>query len=530
MVLTYVDGDLVMAASRGDGTYGSDYTEKVKCIPGIAKKDNYTGQIRTELLIKKSVLQEVNDLGFTYKNPRNGVVGIASADSFDPDLMKRCSILAYQIMGDTRKKGFQYTDLAAMGFDIPKVDFLYAKSGQATPDALKAIYEKWSEQSDYEIDGLVIHNTNFGDEDKKLPEHTIAFKVNDLVESTTLLGVEWSMSRSKDFRPVGLIKPIELGGATIRRVTMNNAQWIIDRDLRIGSTVTIEKAGDIIPKIIDVVPNMNGKLDIPTICTSCGSILSKVGVNVSCTNNDCKGANVKQLNTFLRNLEVEGFSERSLEVMNINSITDLLNFYPDGSHNQSKFMTELYKKVFGRTKIELIIALPFIGFGKRGTAKFMKAYGKQRILHNFVPVDGMSSDRQVEFKSQFKELIKWKELITHDNRWKPQAPKRVVSSPVTSKLKGMSFCFTGKLETMNRTEAELYAKSNGGEVKSVSNKLTYLVTNNPNSGTSKNKKASNLGVKLITEKQFCELIGRKYETTKKDAPATDGQLFDINSL
>jgi DNA ligase (NAD+) len=530
MVLTYVDGNLVMAASRGDGTYGSDYTEKVKHIQGISKKGNYTGQIRTELLIKKSVLQEVNDLGHTYKNPRNAVVGIAGSDTYDIDLLKRCSILAYQIMGDNRKKGFQYVDLKEMGFDIPKSTFLYVKNDHVTPDSLKALYEKWTAESDYEIDGLVIHNTAHTDEDTKLPKHTIAFKVNDLVATTTLDGVEWTMSREKKFKPVGLIAPIQLGGATIRRVTMNNAQWMIDRNLTIGSTVTIEKAGDIIPKIIDVIPNLNGKIDLPLECPHCKATPVQKGVDIVCDNDNCTGHMVKQLNAFLRNLEVDGFSERSLELMKIKSIKDLLNFYPDGSHNQDKFMSELFGKVFSRTKIELIIALPFNGFGKRGVAKVMKAYGKSSVLHNYVPVQGMSTGRQTEFKRQFKELIKWKELITHDNRWKPQTPKRVVSSPVSNKLSGMSFCFTGKMETLTRSEAELYAKSNGAEVKSVSNKLTYLVTNNPNSGTSKNKKAQNLGVQLITEKQFCELIGRKYETTKKDAPSTDGQVFDITSL
>lgn len=526
MVVHYVDGKFVKAVSRGDGTYGEDYTNKIRHIVKDLTSD-FTGEIRTEALLPKSELKKINDMGYTYKNPRNAVVGILGSDSVDIDLVKRCRLIAYQIMGSDLDKVGQYSKLERLGFDLPLSRMQAAISG---PEFLKRIYEEWTAVSDYEIDGLVIHNLDAKDElDVKLPTHTIAFKVNDLVSTTKIIGIEWNMSRDKRIKPVVLIEPIELGGATIKRATGNNVQWILDRGLRNGSTVTIEKAGDIIPKIIDQIPNKSGQFDIPTGCPSCGNTLGRKGVDLICENVNCGGASVKQLNMFLRNLGVEGISEKTLENLNITSIDKLLDFFPKpNSHTENKLIDQLFKNVFTKTKVELICNLPFHGFGKKTVKKIMDIYGKNRMAHNNIPVEGLSSERLRSFKSQFKELVKWTEKITHDNRWKPEAPKKTKKSPLSNKLNGLSFCFTGKLNTMTRGEAEAYVNANGGVTKSVSNKLTFLVTNNPNSGSYKNRKASDLGVQLITEAQFLEMIGKKMPTKKTDT--NDGQLFDINDL
>lgn len=525
MVLHFFNGKLVKAVSRGDGEYGEDYTAKMKLVVED-RNDDFTGQIRTEALLPISELKTINDMGYSYKNPRNAVVGILGSDSVDPDLVKRCKIIAYQILGSSNQKTVQYAQLHTLGFDLPKSAL---HQSITSPDVLKKLYEKWTEDSDYEIDGLVIHNMDERDEDVKLPTHSIAFKVNDLIATTTIEGVEWNMSRDKRMKPVMLIKPIELGGATIKRATGNNVQWILDRELKIGSTVTIEKAGDIIPKIVDVVPNSNGRFVIPRDCPHCGQILGRKGVDLICENATCDGAAVKQVNMFLRNLGVEGVSEKSLENIGITSIDKLLNFYPSpNKHIENCLMDELFKNVFCKTKVELICNLPFHGFGKKTVKKVMDTYGRNRIAHCNIPVDGLSAERLSEFKAQFADLVKWTELITHDNRWKPAAPKKVSTSPLTTKLSGMSFCFTGKLDTMTRGEAEAYVNANGGITKGVSNKLTYLVTNNPKSGSSKNRKASDLGVKLITEIQFLELIGKTI--TKNKQNNVQSGMFDINDL
>lgn len=529
IVLHFINGNFVKAVSRGDGEYGEDYTDKVRHIVKDLTED-FTGQIRAELLLPKSGLKQINDNGYTYKNPRNAVVGIVGTDTLNLSLLKKCHIIAYQIMGSSLDKVGQYAKLERLGFALPRsITKSNISQYDMAPDRLKSLYEDWQALSDYEIDGLVIHNLNEKDENQKLPIHTIAFKINDLVATSKVIGIEWNLRGSKKVKPVVLIDPIDLGGATIRRATGNNVQWILDREITVGSIVTIEKAGDIIPKIIDIVPDRAGKYDIPTVCPACGHTLGRQGVDLVCINNGCTGNNVQNLNAFLRACEVEGISEKSLVNLNIDTIEKLLNFMPNkGSHTETKLMDELFAKVFVRSKIELICNLPFNGFGKKTIQKIMDTYGKNRIAHCNIPVDGLSNDRMTEFKEQFAVLVKWVELITHDNRWAPQVVKKS-SSPVSSKLNGLSFCFTGRLETMSRGEAELYTKANGAEVKPVSNKLTYLVTNDPHSGSGKNKKAAQLGVQIITEKQFCDLIGRKYETKKIDTDTTN-TLFDINNL
>lgn len=532
IVLHYFEGNLVKAVSRGDGEYGKDYTDNLKIFSPTSLKENFTGQIRAEVLLPISALAKLNNSGYDYKNPRNAVTGIITATKTpDVDALKLCTILAYQIMGSAKSKPEQYRDLTSFGFNIPKTMEKSNKiTPHMTPDQLKYVYECWSKESDYEIDGLVIHDLAYLDENQRLPDHTVAFKVNDLVATTKINGVEWNMSRDKKMKPVMLIDPIDLGGATIKRATGNNVQWILDRQLRIGSVVTIEKAGDIIPKIIDVVPLMTGRFEIPTDCPHCNTKLDRKGVDLICTNSVCNGAAVKQINMFLRNLGVEGVSEKTFENMGLTSISKLMSFYPrPNSHLENKLMDELFKNVFCKTKVELICALPFHGMSKKTVEGIMSHLGTKRVAHINEVIPGVSAARWKSFKSQFKDLVKWVEIITHDNRWKPQVAKKVSNSPISTKLAGMSFCFTGKLETMKRGEAEMFAKSNGAEVKSVSNKLTYLVTNQPNSGSSKNKKAAQLGVQLITEKQFCELIGRKYVSVVNTS-ADKTQLFDINDL
>lgn len=525
MVCHFVEGKFVKAVSRGNGTYGEDYTNKVRHIVDDLTTD-FTGEVRTEALLPISELKKINDIGYSYKNPRNAVVGILGSDSADVDVVKRCRVIAYQIMGSNKNKAVQYMELERLGFTLPNSTLL---KDITSPDQLKKIYEKWTESSDYEIDGLVIHNLDKGDENVKLPIHSIAFKVNDLVATTKIIGIEWNMSRDKRMKPVIQIAPIELGGATIKRATGNNLQWIIDRQLRIGSIVTIEKAGTIIPKIIDQVPNMNGQLIIPKDCPCCSTKLGRKGVDLICENASCDGAAVKQINMFLRNCGVEGVSEKTLENLGLTSFNKLMDFFPrPNSHIENKLIDQLFKNVFSKTKVELIVNLPFHGFGKKTVQKIMDTYGKNRMAHTNIPIDGLSSERLDEFKSQFKDLVKWVEIITHDNRWKPSVPKKQSASIITSKLNGISFCFTGKLNNMTRSEAESYVNMNGGTCKGVSNKLTYLVTNNPNSGSSKNKKAADLGVQLITEAQFLELIGKKIP--EKKVNTKDSTLFDINNL
>ena len=253
IVLHYVDSVLVKAVSRGDGEYGKDYTENLKHIAPLRLDLKFTGQVRAEVVLPISELKNINDIGFTYKNPRNATTGLITSKSTEADLLKRCKVIAYQIMGSTEKKPTQYSALYDLGFTLPKRETFDTRIDNVTPNSLKAIYEIWTAQSDYEIDGLVIHNLNYGDENIKLPTHTIAFKVNDLVATTTVLDIEWEMSRGKEYRPVVVFKAIELGGATIQRATGNNLQWLIDHKLEIGCSVIIEKAGDIIPRIVQVV-------------------------------------------------------------------------------------------------------------------------------------------------------------------------------------------------------------------------------------------------------------------------------------
>jgi len=177
IVLHYNKGELFKAVTRGDGEFGEDQTAKIKAMEGFSKTSvEFTGQIRAELVLPFTNFIKLNKAGSSYKNPRNAVAGIVSNKSINPDLLKNCHIIAYQILGSNESKHIQYNNLRTLGFDIPKVRTFNGYIGTTVyPHILKGIYEKWSEESNYEIDGLVIHDLKYDDENLKLPIHTIAF-------------------------------------------------------------------------------------------------------------------------------------------------------------------------------------------------------------------------------------------------------------------------------------------------------------------------------------------------------------------
>lgn len=516
--LHYENGKLVSAAGRGDGYFGEDLTDKIQYVKGVPKilGNGKSGSrvksidIRGELVILKDDFAKMT--GFA--NARNACAGIMNRKDFKPEDVSNVTFVAYTILGKEFCKEEQFALLSAWGgfkvaWNINYSSKYYYYDRKLEPaDELFALV---SQDFEYDVDGLVVCGNLYRNEDKYRPDECIAFKTNQLIATTRVNDVSFD-GPSKDgyFIPVAELEPVELGGATISRAHLHNLNYIRQKDLKYGSIVKIVKSGDIIPKVICVVENPKNCVSIkfPKECPCCGKKLvqGEDDLNLKCTNPDCKDQVLKRIANFISHLKVKGISEATLDNFKIYSFEDLIKFRPNAKYKtEVKLFNELANKVFTKSKAKLLAAMNFEGLAEKSISKIIDFYGFDNIIagnYNGYP-SGIGSLTLQKFKDDIRENLAIVDMFINDSRYNCLETTR--SNVATTKHIG-SVCFTGKLNTMTRSQASKLAEDNGYEVKDGVNKgLTYLVTNDTESGSSKNKKAKQLGTKIISEKEFLAL-------------------------
>ena len=514
------DGKLESATTRGDGTCGIDITGKVKYIApsNISTAFTFAGpvDVRGELVVTFKQFEDYfAPRGF--KNPRNTCAGIMNSKETDPEALRHVDFVPYEIMGGERTKRDQFAALTAMGFTPAWNTFV-----SFTPDeildgrAVEKLRLTAIGYFDYPTDGLVVSLDSYTQElDEYRPKHQKAFKINALGGWTTVLDVEWG-APSKDGRmtPVAVLEAVDVGGSTITRVTLNNLEWMEGNHVKIGSRVYVCKSGDVIPKIVEVDNKDRKTVDIepPAICPVCGAALTtRDDVDLCCPNDFCPSRNYEKVLTFIENLGIQHVSRQTLENWNITSFAKLIGFSADARYKmQVRFERDLGDKMFGAGEDTLFKALPFTGLAEKTLTKIVDFYGYRELEagawkgpFSSYP-EGVAERTMEAFTKDAGVNFDITHTIVNDSRWHGKMFTSEPAAPVETKG---SVCFTGALNTMSRGEAQAAAKAAGYEVKSgVSKGLTYLVTNDPFSGSSKNEKAKKLGTKVITEKEFLELL------------------------
>lgn len=260
--LHYDDGELVEAATRGDGYFGQAITQKIKTLSSIPKQlpDEFTGDIRGELVIYNEDFNEENFPGFA--NPRNATAGIINRKETTNEKQLACiKFVAYSILGDEYTKGDQFVLLEKLGFETPEA-IIIMKNDIA--DLLKndigyfgKAVEILAEQSPYEIDGVVVSGFEYRNENEYRPDAQIAVKINQQKAVTKLIDIEWQ-GPSKDgrFVPVAVLEPVEIAGTVVSKASLHNADFLLNcENLKYGATVVVCKRGDIIPQIDEVLPD-----------------------------------------------------------------------------------------------------------------------------------------------------------------------------------------------------------------------------------------------------------------------------------
>lgn len=511
--LVYKTGKLVHAMTRGDGYNGEWLDDKIHYVKGVLKElpEKVDVAVRGELVILKD---DFADMPGT--NPRNVCAGIMNRkpDSKEWNVkdIERVTFVPYTILGGAYTKTEQFEKLEEYGFRTAwHIVLAPGHLSAAGAGIVDELFGYAVQKLPYEIDGCVISDTEYRNEDKYRPDAQMAVKTNTMSAETTLLDISWEgPSKNGVFFPVAVLEPVELGGAMISRSTLNNLDYIDSLGIKYGSVVRISKRGDIIPAVDEVVSNPSNAADIeyPETCTCCGGKLVRDGVNLRCANAECRTQKIYQIEHFIKKLGVMNASFKTLENLGIDSYEKLVAFIPDKKYkSEIKLADELRSKVFTKSPVDIFSALNIQDLGETLQKKIIDFYGWDNIQKpdfEFSGLPGGIGDITLgKFRESYMTNLKITKMFTSDIRysWTESGTAQMANKNV----KG-SVCFTGAL-SISRGDASKLAEAAGYEVKnSVTKGLTYLVTPDPNSGSSKNEKAKKYGTKVIDEAEFMKLV------------------------
>jgi DNA ligase (NAD+) len=519
--LQYEGGRLIKAVTRGDGEIGDEITPNVLKMRGVRAllPEAFSGGVRGEVLMPHAV----HDAKYADKaNCRNAANGLMKRKdgTGSEDLLVICYDATSVAEG-----GISFADeleklewLKRMGFQT--VPLSLCRTPEEVVDFRSRVMEE-RPGLPYDIDGLVVKAKEIDPEDMKRarPEKQIAFKFS-LEEAVTILrSVEWSESGAS-FTPIGVVDPVRLAGTTVQRANLCNTNIIKGLGLKIGSRVVITKRGEIIPKIESLLENPAGavEIDVPYRC-SCGATLVDEGTRLYCPNPDCPKKIRHRVEKWLQVLDVRDFGGvivgKLLDSGRVKSIPDLYTLSPEELAEYDRMGETLAKKILKNlaAKRELSLSEFVAGFDIEGIGELIAekavaaGFDSLEKLQGAAPealasVDGLGDITARTILEGLKSLGPEMEALL------ASGAVAIKERPSGGILSGKSFCFTGELASMKRAEAEAAVKALGGTAKpSVTKGLSYLVTNDPGSGSDKNKKAASYGVSIIDEAAFLSLIG-----------------------
>lgn len=544
IVLTYEEGKLAKAVTRGNGEVGEVITPNARVFSNIPLNISYKGQLilRGEAVITYSDFERINrsieDVDAKYKNPRNLCSGSVRQLNSQITAERNVHFEAFFLVKadgidfhNSRKEQFEW--LRDQGFEV--VHYEEVTSG----DLEKAVegFGEAVEKNDIPSDGLVLtyDDIAYGESlgrTAKFPRNSIAFKWKDEIRETRLSYIEWSASRTGLINPVAVFEPVELEGTTVSRASVHNISIMESLELGAGDTVTVYKANMIIPQIEENLTR-SGVRDIPKICPVCGGKTEIREINevksLYCTNPDCQAKKIKSFTLFVSRdaLNMDGLSEATLEKF---IQAGFIHEYRDMFHLEDHRNEIVEMEGFGQKSYDNLIAsikkasyttLPRLVYGL-GIAGIGLANAKMLCRHFDFDFDRMrraGEEELVAVDGIGAVLAKaWMDYFSSEKN--NQAVDRLLGELEIEKepqengeeggafLGGLVFVVTGSVEHFsNRKELQALIESKGGKVTgSVTSKTSYLINNDTASSSSKNKKARELGIPVISEEEFLELL------------------------
>jgi len=542
-IITYEDGSFALGATRGNGVVGEDVTENLRTIRSLPLKikDRAHIEIRGEVFLSKTEFEKINKKRLEndeplFANPRNAAAG--SIRQLDPRTAanRNLSIIIYDLIVHSGREFGTHVEtleyLKELGF---KVNW-YQKINDIE-DAV-AVCSEWEEKRDnldFEIDGLVIKINNLSQRDKlgstaKSPRWAVAYKFPAQQKTTIIKDIEISVGRTGALTPTAVLEPVQLAGSTVSRATLHNEDEIKRKDIKIGDHVLVQKAGDIIPEVVKVIEEKRDgsekRFNMPDSCPVCDSkVIREEGEAVTrCTNITCPAQRRESILHFVsRNaMNIEGIGPALVDqLLENNLIEDYADLYflkkehliplERMGEKSSQNVIDSIKKSREREFFRVLFALGIRHVGLGAARVLDKNYDSIDQLadaeqEELVRIDEIGPVIAESIVSFFSERHN-KDLIT---RLK-QAGVRLKKDKDNEKdvyLEGLKFVFTGSLDSFTRSEIkDMVEKAGGRASSSVSSKTDYLVAGkNPGS---KYDKAKELGIEILTEDEFKNMIKEK---------------------
>ena len=541
VVLTYRDGGLFKAVTRGNGEIGEVITNNARVFQNIPLNIPYQGELilRGEAVISyhdfEKINEEIEEADAKYKNPRNLCSGSVRQLNNEVTARRNVQFYAFSLVKaedidfkNSREE--QMCWLSDQGFDVVEYKV-------AVKDTLDQVMQYFAEKiGHYDIpsDGLVAlyDDIAYGESlgrTAKFPRNAFAFKWKDELKETHLLEIEWSASRTGLINPVAIFEPVELEGTTVSRASVHNLSVMKNLKLGIGDLITVYKANMIIPQIAE---NLTGSqtMEIPKHCPVCGGETNIHRINdvetLYCTNPDCQAKKIKAFTLFASRdaMNIDGLSEATLEKFIargfIHSFSDIfhLSQHREEIVQMEGFGEKSYENLINSletarktTLPRLIYSLGIPNIGVANAKMICKAYNYdlEKIRHTTIEemalIDGVGAviaGTLVDYFADEKNQKVLDELLQELEIEKPEITNE------TQKFAGKVFVITGSVEHFsNRNEVKAVIEQHGGKVTgSVSAKTDYLINNDAASGSSKNKKAKQLGIPIITESEFLHML------------------------
>ncbi len=541
IVLTYRDGGLVKAVTRGNGEVGEVITANARTFKNLPLQIPYKGELvlRGEAVIGykdfEKINEEIAEVDAKYKNPRNLCSG--SVRQLNSEITAKRNVKFYgfslvQAEGVDfhNSRAAQLDWLASQGFEV--VEHIVVSREEIPNEVIK--FSEKIVSNDFPSDGLVLiyDDVAYGQSlgrTSKFPRDSFAFKWADETSKTVLREIEWSPSRTGLINPVAIFDPVELEGTTVSRASVHNISIMEELELGIGDQIEVYKANMIIPQIAENLTR-SGVKDIPKVCPVCGGATEIRSISnakaLYCTNPECQAKQLKSYALFVSRdaLNIDGLSEATLEKFIargfIHDFADLFHLeqhqeeicemdgFGEKSYNN---LIASVEKARETTLPRLIYGLGIANIGLANAKLICKEIGHDpgRVMdltaEDLAAIDGIGDViagnyvayfADAEHRELFEKLLKEVKL--------PEEQEDVGEQTFA----GMNFVITGSVEHFaNRNEVKALIESKGGKVTgSVTSKTNYLINNNVESTSSKNKKAKDLGIPIITEEDFLRML------------------------
>lgn len=545
IVLNYLNGELKTAVTRGDGIRGEVITENAKTFKNIPLKIDFKEELalRGEAVISYSDFEKINeeipDIDAKYKNPRNLCSG--SVRQLNPEITakRRVHFYAFALVaaqgkdfGNSVKNQMEW--LKSIGFDT--VEYIITDARKIGADI--QTFENKIEKNDLPSDGLVLiyDDIEYGRSlgaTSKFPKNSIAFKWSDEVKQTKLLGIEWSPSRTGLINPIALFEPVELEGTTVSRASVHNLSLVEGLKLGRGDIISVYKANMIIPQIAENLTG-SGNIEIPESCPVCGGkLIIKQEAEVKtlhCTNKGCPIRHIKgfALLAGREALNIDGLSEKTLEkFIALGFIREASDIFKLSRHKEAIVKMEGFgeksynkleasiEKARHTTMPRLLYSLGITGIGL-SNAKLLGRhfnFNLERLINakkeELTEIDGIGEVLAASIEEYFSDSGNLERLNRLLEYLEIKKEKPALTQNVN--IVGKTFVITGKTEKFeNRKKLQELIEDKGGKVSSsVSANTDYLINNDNASNSAKNKKAKELGVSIITEDDFLNLISER---------------------